>query len=98
VVGSKKMVVYDDVADNKIAVYDKGIEPKAVLGERMDYDAGMPPTFLHRSGDVNLPAIPWCEPLRAEIEHFLDCIEGKADCITGPAHARKVVGILERAS
>ena len=32
VVGSKKMVVYDDVADNKIAIYDKGIDATAVLG------------------------------------------------------------------
>lgn len=97
VVGSKKMVIYDDVADNKIAIYDKGIEPKSVLGERMDYDSGMPPTFLHRSGDVNLPSIPWREPLKTEIDHFLDCIEGKTACITGAAHARNVVGILERA-
>ena len=97
VVGSKKMVVYDDVAENKIAIYDKGIDPKAVLGERMDYDAGMPPAFVHRSGDVNLPSIPWREPLKTEIEHFLDCIKGKATCITGPAHARNVVGILEGA-
>ena len=94
VVGSKKMVVYDDVADNKIAIYDKGIEPKAILGERMDYDQGLPPTFVHRSGEVRLPAIPWKEPLKNEIEHFLDCIEGKAICLTGPGHARKVVEIL----
>ena len=36
VVGSKKMVVYDDTIDNKIAIYDKGIDRKAVLGENMD--------------------------------------------------------------
>src|SRR4030095_5030973 len=33
VVGSRKMVMYDDVADDKIAIYDKGIDRKAVLGE-----------------------------------------------------------------
>ena len=38
VVGSKKMVVYDNDAENKIAIYDKGIERKAVLGQNMDYD------------------------------------------------------------
>jgi predicted dehydrogenase len=38
VVGSKKMVVYDDVGDNKIAIYDKGIDPVAVLGDNMDFD------------------------------------------------------------
>jgi len=95
VVGSKKMVVYDDVADNKIAVYDMGIEPKAVLGERMDYDKPVPMQFVHRSGDIHFPKINFREPLKVEIDHFLDCIEGKSECLTGPAHAREVVRILE---
>jgi predicted dehydrogenase len=94
VVGSKKMAVYDDMAEHKIAVYDKGIEPKAVLGESMDYDQMRPPAFVHRSGDVHFPAIQWQEPLKAEIDHFIDCIEGKAKCLTGPDHAREVVRIL----
>jgi len=98
VVGSKKMVVYDDVAEHKIAVYDKGIEPKAVLGERMDYDQSVPTSFIHRSGDVHFPAIVWQEPLKAEIDHFFDCIEGKAECLTGPKHAAEVVRILEQGS
>jgi len=38
VVGSKKMVVYDDIADDKIAIYDKGIDKKAILGQNMDFD------------------------------------------------------------
>src|ERR687887_308584 len=38
VVGSRKMVVYDDVAEDKIAICDKGIDRKAVLGEHMDFD------------------------------------------------------------
>ncbi len=97
VVGSKKMVIYDDVADNKIAIYDMGIEPKAVLGERMDYDKPVPQQFIHRSGDIHIPKINFREPLKVEIDHFLDCIEGKEKCLTGPAHAREVVRILEAA-
>jgi len=98
VVGSKKMVVYDDVAEHKIAVYDKGIEPKAVLGEGMDYDQSAPTSFIHRSGDVHFPAIAWHEPLKAEIDHFFDCVEGKAQCLTGPKHAAEVVRILQQGS
>jgi len=94
VVGSKKMAVYDDMAKKKIAISDKGIEPKAVLGERMDYDASATPTFIHRSGEVSHPTIPDEEPLRNEIDHFLTCIATGAPCLTGPAHARKVVEIL----
>jgi len=97
VVGSKKMVVYDDVAEHKIAIYDMGIEPKAVLGEQMDYDKPVPLQFIHRSGDVHLPKINFREPLRVEIDHFLDCIGGKTTCITGPGHAREVVRILAEA-
>jgi predicted dehydrogenase len=97
VVGSKKMVIYDDMADNKIAIYDMGIETKAVLGEGMDYDKPVPLQFIHRSGDIHIPKINFREPLKVEIDHFLDCIEGKADCLTGPAHAREVVRILEQA-
>lgn len=97
VVGSKKMVVYDDMADNKIAIYDKGIdvETPAKLGHNMDYDKDVPPSFVHRSGDIHMPAIKWQEPLKAEIAHFLHCIQGRATCLTNPEHAREVVRILE---
>lgn len=97
VVGSKKMVIYDDVADNKIAIYDKGIdvEAPAELGQNMDYDQGLPPSFIHRSGDVHMPAIYWQEPLKTEIAHFLSCIRGDAECLTGTTHAREVVRILQ---
>ncbi len=94
VVGSKKMVVYDDVSDNKIAIYDKGIDVKAVLGEKMDYDNQGVASFSLRSGDVLLPKIDFQEPLKVEINHFFDCIEKGVDCLTGPEHAKKVVEIL----
>lgn len=80
VVGSKKMVVYDDTVDNKIAIYDKGIDRKAVLGEHMDFDNQNFKTFDHRSGDVLLPKIDFQEPLKVEINHFIDCIENGIEC------------------
>lgn len=94
VVGSKKMVVYDDTAENKIAIFDKGIEPRAVLGENMDFDKGGFFDFIHRSGDVLMPQINYEEPLKVEINHFIDCIVNRVECITGPEHALKVVRIL----
>jgi len=97
VVGSKKMVVYDDVADNKIAIYDKGIDRKAVLGQNMDFDNQHFQTFDHRSGDVLLPKIDFKEPLKVEIDHFIDCIQNGTACITGIEHAKKVVAILQGA-
>src|ERR1022692_1257413 len=94
VVGSKKMVVYDDVADDKIAIYDKGIDRRAVLGEHMDFDNPRPPEFNYRSGDILLPQVKFVEPLRVEAEHFIDSIKNKTTPLTGLAHAREVVSIL----
>jgi len=94
VVGSKKMAVYDDIADNKIAIYDKGIDRMAVLGKDMDYD--QPPVFKfnHRSGDIILPKIDFIEPLEAEIAHFVECIQKGIKCLTGVEHAKEVIKIL----
>jgi len=97
VVGSRKMVVYDDVADDKIAIYDKGIDRKAILGQNMDFDKPQPLEFNYRSGDILLPQVKFSEPLRAEAEHYVDCIRNQKTPMTGIDHARNVVAILERA-
>jgi len=90
VVGTKQMVVYDDAAENKVAIHDKGIDRKPA-GD------GQSSAFEYRSGDVTLPKIDSSEPLRAEIDHFFDCIETGTPCLTGPEHALKVVQILSAA-
>ncbi len=97
VVGSRKMVVYDDIAEDKIAIYDKGIDKKAILGQNMDFDQPQPIQFNYRSGDLLFPQVKFTEPLRAEAEHFSDCIRKATVPITGVRHARAVVSILERA-
>lgn len=98
IVGAKKMAIYDDVAESKLAIYDKGIEPLAVLGEKMDYDPIGFRSFTYRSGDILLPRVNGVEPLKAEIDHWLDCMLHKTPCLTGPAHAAQVVRILEEAA
>ncbi len=97
IVGSKKMVVYDDVSDHKVTVFDKGIDPTAKLGHRMDFDNPSALQFNHRSGEIFVPHIPQVEPLAQEIDHFIDCILGIEDCIADASHAQKVVSILESA-
>jgi predicted dehydrogenase len=97
VVGSKKMAVYDDIADDKIAIYDKGIDRKAILGENMDFDRPQPGQFDYRSGDIVLPHVKFVEPLRIEADHFVQCIRNGTVPLTGISHARTVVSILERA-
>lgn len=97
VVGSAKMVVYDDVADEKVIIYDKGIDVRSRLGEKMDYDRPPPLSFNHRSGDIHIPKIEFPEPLRVEAQHFLDCIGNHTEPLSGVPHAREVVHILESA-
>ena len=97
VVGSEKMVIYDDIAENKIGIYDKGIDRKAILGQNMDFDQPQRVQFNYRSGDILYPQVHFREPLRLEAEHFRDCILRNEEPLTGISHARAVVSILERA-
>lgn len=96
-VGSRRMVVYDDVAEDKIAIYDKGIDRKAVLGQHMDFDHPRPELFNYRSGDILLPQVHFTEPLRSEAESFVESIWNGKKSITGIPHARNVIAILEQA-
>lgn len=95
IVGSKKMVVYDDIAEQKVKIYDKGIDRIANLGDNMDYDEINNYNYNYRYGEVKIPKINWKEPLKMEIRHFIDCIENKIQCLTDASHAKKVVKILE---
>jgi predicted dehydrogenase len=90
-VGSQKMVVFDDMeAAEKIRVYDKGAEIKSV-------DSYVEAVTL-RTGDILIPKIPAGEPLRAECEHFLDCIaEGRTPRSDG-LDGLRVVKVLEAGS
>jgi len=97
IVGSRKMVVYDDIAENKIAIYDKGIDRRAILGENMDFDNLQVSSFNYRTGDILIPEVKFAEPLRVEAQHFADCILNSREPLTGLSHARTVVSILERA-
>lgn len=97
VVGSKKMVVFDDAADDKIMIYDKGIDRMALSNEHMDYDEPSNFVFQYRKGECFIPSIEYLEPVQGEIEHFVDCIQNGTDCITGPEHAMRVVKILHEA-
>ena len=97
IVGSRKMVVYDDIAENKLLIYDKGIDRRAILGENMDFDNPEGPQFDYRSGDILMPEVKFAEPVRVEAEHFANCIRNSQEPLTGLSHARTVVSILERA-
>jgi predicted dehydrogenase len=93
IVGSKKMVVYDDVSETeKIHIYDKGL---AITNNGNDKFSTWP--LNYRYGDVTIPYITNAEPLKLECSHFVKCIvEGKKPKSDGWA-AFRVISILEAA-
>ncbi len=93
-VGSRKMAVYDDMAEARVTIADKGVDRVPRAGERMDYDRPGGWHLLHRAGDVVIPRVAGEEPLRVEVRHFLDCVRTGATPLTGPGHARDVVAVL----
>jgi predicted dehydrogenase len=92
VVGSKKMVVYNDLHEvEKIRIYDKGVDRPYETDRFSDFH------LTYRYGGMNVPYIPFQEPLRAQCEHFVDCIRtGKTPQSDGRV-GTKVVRILEEA-
>jgi len=67
-VGSKKMVVYNDMADGeRIRVYDKSAVPP---GE----GDGPLSQFAYHLGDTVSPFVAFAEPLAVQDQHFVDCV------------------------
>jgi predicted dehydrogenase len=79
IVGSNKMVLYDDTsADMRIVVYDKGIDRKKLDTSLGDYRTFDQFQLVQRAGDVWIPRIQFREPLKVEAAHFVECVtEGK---------------------
>lgn len=89
--GEKRMVVWNDLeADEKIKIYDRGVNIKNREGL---YDL----LVSYRSGDMWAPRIEQTEALKAELSYFAECIEhGKRPFNDGVAGLR-VVRMLEAA-
>jgi predicted dehydrogenase len=92
IVGSKKMVVYDDVADkNPINIYEKGIRPPKETEKFTEWK------FAYHYGEVTPVKIPGGEPLKIEVSHFLQCIQSGEKPLTDGINGRTVVSILNAA-
>ena len=100
VVGSKKMIVYDDVsADARITIYDKGVarSRRPDAGPPGDYETFAEFQLLLRAGDVLIPKIDFVEPLKIELQHFVDCIRSGETPLTDGVSGLRVVRALEAA-
>jgi len=86
VVGSQRMAVFDDMAkERKLTVFDKGFDP----------DADSKGDYVTRSGDARHPTIRGDEPLRLELEHFVECAREGGRPHSDGASGVRVVRVLE---
>jgi predicted dehydrogenase len=86
VVGSQRMATFDDMdLERKVTVYDKGF----------DQPAGSYGEYITRAGDIYSPRISNAEPLRLEIEHFVDCVRTGATPRSDGDSGLRVVRTLE---
>lgn len=92
-VGSKKMLVYNDVEPmEKIKIYDKRVEVPP------HYDTFAEFQYSYHYGDMHSPYLKQIEPLKVECQHFLDCIETGATPDSSGIEGLKVVQVLEASS
>ena len=91
VVGSKKMVIFNDIENDKIKIYDKGVNTPTDTSSFADFQ------YSYRNGDILVPYLRLVEPLRLETEHFIDCIVNRLNPTTNGEDGLRVVKVLEAA-
>lgn len=92
VVGSRRMVVFDDMEPReKLKMYDKGVERPPEYGSYGE-------SLAIREGDILVPRIPTVEPLSAEIRHFARVARGEEAPRADAASGVEVVRVLEYAT
>jgi predicted dehydrogenase len=93
IVGSKRMIVYDDNEPlEKIKIYDKRVEAPP------HYDTFAEFQYSYHYGDMIAPYIKQVEPLKMETRHFLDCIRTGKTPETSGLDGLRVIQILEASS
>jgi predicted dehydrogenase len=93
IVGSKRMIVYDDLAPlEKIRVFDTRVERPP------HYDTFGEFQYAYHYGDMYAPYIKQEEPLKTECQHFLDCIKHGTKPLSCGTRGLELVKILEASS
>jgi predicted dehydrogenase len=93
IVGSRKMIVYDDTQPlEKIKIYDKRVEIPP------HYDTFAEFHYSYHYGDIYTPYLNQIEPLKIQCQHFLECIQANAQPRSDGAEGLRVVQILEAAN
>jgi protoporphyrinogen oxidase/predicted dehydrogenase len=88
IVGSKKMVVYDDTSNESVRIFDSGAtlpDPETFGEYRLSY----------RTGDIVSPRIDATEPLSLELADFGAAIRGESNLVSSPQVGLDVVRTVE---
>lgn len=92
-VGTKKMLVYNDVEPmEKIKIYDKRVNTPPYYNTFAEFH------YSYHYGDIYSPYLKQLEPLQVECQHFLDCIRSGSKPDSSGTEGMKVVQILEAAT
>ncbi len=85
IIGSKKMLVFEDTAsEDKLKLYDRGI----------DWTEGEP---IPRKNEWESISYPETEPLKSECQHFLECVRSRKQPLTDGRNGIQVLQILDAA-
>jgi len=91
IVGSKKMVSFDDTqATEKIKVFDKGVNTGQDYTTYGEY-------LALRTGDIVIPKVDTTEPLSLECRHFLECVRTRTRPRSDGRAGLEVLRVLEAA-
>ena len=91
VVGSKKMAVFDDVNGIRpLTIYERSTKP---FGDTIHGDFGI---FKMQTtdGEIIMPKLETLEPMRLELEHFLNCVRKRETPLTDAKNGYEIVKIL----
>ena len=94
VVGSKGMAIFDDVNKSEVLkIYEREIDG-SLLNSTPDY---IDHQAIINIGDVRIPKIEHSEPLKNQVEHFLECIVENKQPMTDAQDGINVIKVLEAA-
>lgn len=92
IIGTEKMLVYDMLAEEKIKIYDKGVDKDKTASEGFgEY------LLSYRHGDIWSPFVEVWEPLDKACKHFVDCVVNDIEPLTDGHNGTAVVELLEAA-
>ncbi|MCM8778383.1 MAG: Gfo/Idh/MocA family oxidoreductase [Candidatus Omnitrophica bacterium] len=93
IIGSKKMLVFDDTDLNEpIRIYDKGVMQKKYEKPYYSFDEFQ---TIIRDGEVTIPKVNMQEPLKIECQHFVDCINNDEASLSDGCNGLENLKILE---